>query len=246
MGTEAQTSGAGPDTLPETDDASCKAALTGSGSGSGSAPEPTPEPSLPALTPQEFRIYNRLAEQMDYFVHTPLSFLPPFPKLTTPPQHDHFRQMYSTLQTACATNRRPANLTLKQFIDEGLRLARYLEMHHSIEETHLYPLLGRKMPEFRSTAPPSGLSKGGKAAKKKEDCELLRQHRMIHEGVDEMAEYLRRCKERECELELGVLKGKVEPWGEVLLKHLDQEVRDLGADRMRRFWTPQEMKSFPM
>jgi hypothetical protein len=167
-------------------------------------------------------------------------------------QHDHFRQMYATLQTACANNRRPANMSLKQFIDEGLRLARYLEMHHSIEETHLYPLLGRKMPEFRSTggaaaaAGGGGKGKAGKKRDKQEDCELLRQHRAIHDGVDGMAEYLRRCKDRECELELGVLKGKVEPWGEVLMTHLDQEVRDLGADRMRRFWTLQEMKSFPM
>jgi hypothetical protein len=36
-------------------------------------PDPEPEPALPPLTPQEFRIYNRLAEQMEYFVlaHTP-------------------------------------------------------------------------------------------------------------------------------------------------------------------------------
>lgn len=167
--------------------------------------------------------------------------------------------MYTTLQTACANNRRPSNMSLKQFIDEGLRLARYLEMHHTIEETHLYPLLGRKMPEFRATAPPAGLlrgsgsssgSKGSKGAggskKRREECELLRQHAMIHDGMDEMAEYLRRCRDRECELELGVLKGKLDSWGEVLLKHLDQEVADLGAEKMRRFWTLQEMKAFPM
>src|SRR5690606_20661895 len=112
--------------------------------------------------------------------------------------------MYATIQTACTTNRRPANMSLKQFIDEGLRLACYLEMHHSIEETHLYPLLGRKMPEFRaaSSAGGGGSSSAGKAGagkrrKKGEDCELLRQHRVIHEGMDEMAEYLRRCKDKE-------------------------------------------------
>ena len=156
--------------------------------------------------------------------------------------------MYTTLHTACTTNRRPANMTLKQFIDEGLRLARYLEGHHSIEETYLYPLLGRKMPEFRATSPPAGLTGGkGKGKKKKqEECELLRQHQAIHEGMDEMADYLRRCKDRECELEMGVLKTKMDSWGEVLLKHLDQEVRDLGAEKMRRYFTLQEMKAIPI
>jgi hypothetical protein len=36
---------------------------------SGSAPATEePEPALPPLSPAEFRQYNRLAEQMDYFV----------------------------------------------------------------------------------------------------------------------------------------------------------------------------------
>lgn len=48
-----------------------------SGPNAGAAAEP--EPILPPLTPQEFRIYNRLAEQMDYFVYIPLSSSePPF------------------------------------------------------------------------------------------------------------------------------------------------------------------------
>jgi hypothetical protein len=162
-------------------------------------------------------------------------------------QHEHFRQMYSTLHTACATGRRPAGMSLKQFLDEGLRLARYLEMHHTIEETHLYPLLGRKMPEFRSSSSPSSSDGGGKKSKSsKEHCELLRQHRVIHDGMDETAEYLRACKAGECELELGVLRRKLEAWGDVLLAHLEQEVAELGAEKMRRHWTVQEMRAMPI
>jgi hypothetical protein len=134
-------------------------------------------------------------------------------------------------------------MSLKQFIDEGLSLTRYLEMHHSIEETHLYPLLGRKMAEFRTTA----TSGGGKKKKGRgEECELLRQHKVIHDGMDEVAGYLRRCKSGECEFEMGVLGGMLEGCGEMLLRHLDEEVRDLGAERMRRFWTVAEMKAFPI
>ena len=156
--------------------------------------------------------------------------------------------MYTTLHTACSRNRRPAGMSLKQFIDEGLSLTRYLEMHHSIEETHLYPLLGRKMAEFRATAPPPGLKRGsgGKKKGREEACELLRQHKVIHDGMDEMADYLRRCKSGECEFEMGVLKEKLDACGEMLLRHLDEEVRDLGAEKMRRYWTVAEMKAFPI
>jgi len=104
------------------------------------------------------------------------------------------------------------------------------------------------MPEFRSSLPPShfrkGNSKGGKS--KGEQCELIRQHQLIHEGMEEFVEYLERCKRKECELELGVLKEKMDSWGEVLMKHLDQEVRDLGAEKMRRYWTVEEMRGFPI
>jgi hypothetical protein len=40
---------------------------------STTASQPEPEQALPPLTPQEFRIYNRLAEQMEYFVNIPLA-----------------------------------------------------------------------------------------------------------------------------------------------------------------------------
>ncbi|KAL2020382.1 hypothetical protein VTK56DRAFT_8511 [Thermocarpiscus australiensis] len=203
---------------------------TGSEPGSGTEPDPEPAGhSLPPLTPHEFRIYNRLAEQMEYF-------------------HDHFRQTFTALHAACAANRRPAGMSLRQFLDEGLRLARYLEAHHAIEETHLYPLLARRMPEFRAAGAGADKSIKSKGKSKGEEgnCELLRQHRAIHAGMDEFAGYLRRCKNRECELELAVLKEKMDSWGEVLMRHLDEEVRALGAERMRRYWSLAEMRAFPI
>ena len=104
------------------------------------------------------------------------------------------------------------------------------------------------MPEFRSSLPPPQFrkdnSKGRKS--KREQCELIRQHQLIHDGMEWFVEYLKRCKRKECQLELGVLKEKMDSWGEVLMKHLDQEVRDLGAEKMRRYWTVEEMRGFPI
>ncbi|CAP69186.1 uncharacterized protein PODANS_7_11420 [Podospora anserina S mat+] len=197
--------------------------------------------SLPPLSPTEFKIYNRLAEQMKYFVslfifcHTFVCFtlfphilISHFPFL--PLQHDHFVGMWTILYTACVNSRRPQNMSLKQFLDEGLRLVRYLESHHSIEETHLYPILAKKMPQF----------KAGKSNK------LLRQHELIHEGMDQLHEYILMCKSREVDLELSVLKEKMDTWGEVLMKHLDDEVKELEAETMRKYWTLEEMRAIPI
>ncbi|GJC80752.1 hypothetical protein ColLi_03590 [Colletotrichum liriopes] len=168
------------------------------------------QPELPPLTPAEFKVYNQMAEKMEYF-------------------HNHFRRQWTLLHDAATTGRRPQNMTLKQFLDTGLQFAQHLTAHHGIEETYVFPMLARKMPEFR----------GGRA-------ELLRQHKEIHKGLDGFEEYLHRCRSRETELELSVLKEKMDSWGGVLWTHLDQEVVTLGAENMRRYWTMEEVRNMPM
>ncbi|KAF8865912.1 hypothetical protein BDZ45DRAFT_579525 [Acephala macrosclerotiorum] len=170
------------------------------------------EPPLPKLSAADFRVYNSMAEHMEYF-------------------HNHFRHSWTLLYTACETNKRPAQLSLRQFLQTGLSFVSHLETHHSIEEAHIFPVLARKMPEFKS---------GRNAA------ELLRQHKEIHAGMEQFEEYLERCRSGETELELRVLKTKMDSWGEVLWKHLEQEVRTLGAENMRRYWSLEEMRRMPM
>ncbi|KAM0284955.1 hypothetical protein ACHAQH_001642 [Verticillium albo-atrum] len=143
--------------------------------------------------------------------------------------HNHFRQTWTMLHTAATTNKRPQGMSIRQFLSEGLSFIQHLEVHHSIEENHFFPQLARKMPEFR----------GGKA-------ELLRQHREIHKGMDGLQTYLRACQTGETELQMSVLRGKLDSWGEVLWTHLDQEVKTLGAENMRKYWTVADMRGFMM
>ncbi|KAL6231292.1 hypothetical protein BDW75DRAFT_220584 [Aspergillus navahoensis] len=168
---------------------------------------------LPPLSPKDFRIYNQLAEKMEYF-------------------HTMLRHSWDIQWTAATTGRRPQGMSIRQFIAEGLRFASHLETHHAIEEQHIFPHLARKMPEFRT-------GKGRNAA------ELLRQHRQIHAGLDGFGEYLEKCQSGEEDLQLDVLKAKMEGWREVLWTHLDQEVKTLGAENMRRYWAKEEIGSIP-
>lgn len=167
---------------------------------------------LPKLSAADFRTYNSMSEHMEYF-------------------HNHFRQQWTLLYTACETNRRPQNLSLKQFLSTGLQFCAHLTAHHGIEEKHIFPLLATKMPEFKA---------GRNAA------ELLRQHREIHHGMDAFEAYLQSVKSGERELELSVLKTKMDSWGTVLWTHLDQEVKTLGAENMRKYWSLEEMRRMPM
>ncbi|KAK2041003.1 hypothetical protein LZ31DRAFT_597633 [Colletotrichum somersetense] len=169
------------------------------------------QPELPPLTSAEFRVYNHMAEKMDRF-------------------HSYFRQVWTLLHDAATTGGRPRNMTLKQFIDAGLEFAQHLTAHHRIEEVHVFPMLARRMPEFRGDG----------------SAELLRQHKEIHDGLDGFEDYLARCRKGETDLELGVLRDKMDAWGAVLWTHLDQEVATLGAENMRRYWTMEEVRRMRM
>ncbi|KAK9321319.1 hypothetical protein V1517DRAFT_326707 [Lipomyces orientalis] len=165
--------------------------------------------SLPRLSPAEFRLYNRLAEKMDYF-------------------HNHFRHSWNQLYAACADNKRPAGLSIRQFIMMGLNFCSQLGTHHMIEEEHVFPILAKKMPEFC------------------EEVELLQQHRQIHAGMDRLEDYLKHCLSGATDLRLDEMKPLMDGFGVVLWAHLDDEVRALGAENMRKYWTLEEMTKLPM
>ena len=135
------------------------------------------------------------------------------------------------LYSACETKQRPMSMSLKHFINTGLQFCSLLATHHGIEEQHIFPILAKKMPEFKQ----------GKNA-----AELLKQHQAIHVGMDQFEDYLRSCRSGETELDLTKLKEKMDSWGTVLWTHLAQEVKTLGAENMRKYWSLEEMRRMPM
>ncbi len=75
--------------------------------------------------------------------------------------------------------------------------------------------------------------------------ELVRQHELIHDGMDQFENYLKKVLRGEEELDMRVLK-ELMGCGDVLWMHLDEEVETLGAENMRRYWSLEEMRSMPM
>jgi len=114
-------------------------------------------------------------------------------------------------------------MSIRQFLALGERFASSLTMHHNIEEAYIFPDLGRKMPLFR------------------EKDHLKKQHEAIHEGLDVFEKYLHDCRSGEKELRLDELKKIMDTFGAVLWAHLDDEVRELGAENMRKYWTKEEI-----
>jgi hemerythrin-like domain-containing protein len=159
----------------------------------------------------------------------PITFPSFFPSISIPTkhrltQHNHFRSTWTTLHTATQTNKRPPNTSIRAFIALGLSFVQSLTMHHNIEEAHVFPMLAAKMPRFR------------------EQEVMKAQHRAIHDGLDRFGRYLEGCQGGEWELRLGELGEIMDGFGDVLWQHLDQEIKELEAANMRRFWTVEEMR----
>lgn len=100
-------------------------------------------------------------------------------------------------------------------------------MHHTIEEQHFFPVLGERMPAFCPRD------------------HLISQHEEIHEGLVKLEEYLDACRGGEKELRLQELKEIMDSFGAVLWAHLDDEVRMLGAENMRKYWSKADMRAMP-
>ncbi|KAJ5270080.1 hypothetical protein N7534_005817 [Penicillium rubens] len=160
------------------------------------------------LSASDFRAYNRMAEQMEGF-------------------HGHFRLIWNQLWEACESSGKRA-LSARQMITLGLQFCSQLDFHHSIEEQHIFPVLAKRMPEFRK------------------ELELLSQHRQIHAGLEKLEKYLEQCRSGEEDIRREEVKRLMEGFGKVLWTHLDQEVQTLGAANMRKFWSLAEMRQLPM
>jgi hypothetical protein len=72
------------------------------------------------------------------------------------------------------------------------------------------------------------------------------QHKGIHAGLDKLGAYTLAVRRREKDFSLREMKEIMDGFGEVLWAHLDEEVRNLGAENMRKFWTLEEMNRFQM
>ncbi|KAL1617067.1 hypothetical protein SLS54_008062 [Diplodia seriata] len=142
--------------------------------------------------------------------------------------HNMFRHAWTTMYEACEANKLPAGMSLGQFFRFGLDFCNGLKGHHGAEERSIFPYLAKKMPAFRK------------------ELELLTQHKQIHAGLDSLTEYLEQCKEGQQEFRMQEMKEIMSGFGTVLWEHLNDEVEQLGAENMRKYWTLEEMRDIPM
>ena len=132
------------------------------------------------------------------------------------------------IYSAASTGKRPRGMSVTQYLDAGAQFCQQIEMHHTIEEQHIFPVLAKKMPAFQK------------------ELELLTHHKQIHAGLERFQEYIDACLSRETDLRMGELRRIMDTFKDVLWAHLAAEVNQLRADNMRKYWTLDEMARMPL
>ncbi|KAJ9094933.1 hypothetical protein QFC21_005725 [Naganishia friedmannii] len=166
------------------------------------------------LSAQELREWNHMAEGMEYY-------------------HNHFRHSFDTIYEMADGKFHSHGMTLQQYLRQASSLYSHLETHHQIEERHIFPILAKKMPQFKAGARESG--------------EHLKSHKQIHNGMDKYAALLNKYATDSTSYSPTELKENMDSWRDVLFKHLAEEVEDLSGESMRKAgWTLNEVKAMPM
>ena len=80
----------------------------------------------------------------------------------------------------------------------------------------------------------------------KKELELLTQHKEIHKGMDKLEAYVNECKAGKRELRMEEMKEILDSFGKVLWAHLEDEVKQLAAENMRKYWSLEEVRRLPM
>ena len=174
-----------------------------------SATKTTPTASTAKLSVSERQAYGRIGEAMSFY-------------------HNHFKSTWNSLYNACENNRRPVGTSIKHFLETASQFVHHLEIHHSIEEQHIFPILAQRMPPF------------------KEEMELLSQHKEIHAGMEKLEAYIDDCKNSRRDLRLDQMKNIMDSFGTILWTHLNEEVENLSPENMQKYWTIEEVRNFPM
>lgn len=145
--------------------------------------------------------------------------------LTCLHQHNGFRRAWNSLYASATAGETDYRLSNEDMIELGLNFCRSLEAHHTAEENRVYPVLAPRMPAFR------------------EGSRLLSQHEEVHAGLGKMRSLLSDFESGEREFNLSEIKECMDDYHQVLWQHLDEEVTELSAVEMMKYWSVDEMES---
>lgn len=139
--------------------------------------------------------------------------------------HSHLRTKWTNIQANLAKPSPPKTILIRDIAD----FCSHLDGHHRIEEAHVFPLLAKKMPQFKHNA-----------AHEKE-------HEVMHAALVKLAYHMRAVQQHETPWSTHEILGLTKTLEEALFPHLEAEEESLKGYNMRKAgFTLQELKAIPL
>ncbi|KAI0342120.1 hypothetical protein BDW22DRAFT_238437 [Trametopsis cervina] len=145
------------------------------------------------------------------------------------PTHAHTRIAVNTIYELADGSYTAHGMSTRAYLAEAQQLRRHLTAHHTIEEQRIFPVLATRMPKFANA----------------DGAAHIASHHAIHEGLDALGKLLAKYAADPTTYTPAEMRACLDGWRGVLFKHLDEEVEDLSAANMKKYWKLHEVDRIP-
>ncbi|KAI0733188.1 hypothetical protein C8Q72DRAFT_950055 [Fomitopsis betulina] len=142
--------------------------------------------------------------------------------------HSHFKVEFDKIYKLADGSFNDRGMPLQMYLRICDQLVKHLTAHHTIEERYIFPVLAKRMPEFR------------------DDEKHLKSHHGIHDGLDRLSALISGWSKDAKTYSPVEMRSCLDSWRTILFEHLDEEVRDLSAENMQKHWKLEELDQIPM
>lgn len=143
--------------------------------------------------------------------------------------HNSFKAQFENNYALADGTFHTRGMSLPGFLHQARNVARSLDGHHRIEEAHIFPILAPKVPAFRPHT-----------------SEHVVAHRVIHAGLEKYEAYIQKALAKPSEYNAREFREVMDSFRKPLYDHLDQEVRDLSPDNLKKYGvTLNEVRQLP-
>eukprot|EP01114_Cavostelium_apophysatum_P005934 TRINITY_DN1710_c0_g1_i2.p1 TRINITY_DN1710_c0_g1~~TRINITY_DN1710_c0_g1_i2.p1 ORF type:complete len:159 (-),score=16.73 TRINITY_DN1710_c0_g1_i2:122-598(-) len=133
--------------------------------------------------------------------------------------HNHFRSQFAEIRSLSEGLQKDS---LKRFSYSCRSFSNLLHLHHSIEESRVFPVLAQRMPEFKSS--------------------LTDDHKAIHDVMDRFISFTSQIDPSGKGTQTAELKALLDEVEQVLFSHLKAEEDALKGENMQKYWSSSEIE----
>lgn len=130
--------------------------------------------------------------------------------------HNKFKRMFEDNYRLADGSFHNQGMSLSGFLHQAQGVSFSLDMHHRIEEAHIFPILAAKHPAFAPKA------------------DHIKSHRIIHDGLERYNKYIQDALKDPSKYNSLEFRAVMDSFRKPLFDHLDQEVRDLEPENLKR------------